>query len=361
MTMNRDVYYLHYLIEQTIVQFDVNGSDASNYTFDDEYTKENHRVYLKGEYLPVDLEPRNLVWNKTGKVHLANFVEGGGADEVGQMAREEFKGGLLETAFGDVRLPDISVVQQQTSGADENKSAPTIYTTKEDGGNWKWNWKFRAVDADSNCLLECIGNVHSTCDLLPEFVDSHALNFNVKRNIVDYGSDCYADCRPCEIEDAEEHFDGEFEYDKEASIIFGSNLQDVDEINLKAADIVKEVIYDQYLDNMGEVDIQEFEAGGKKASFPHGKPTVVRTTHAKTFFYKWEWDFTAKEEEYECLLECQGSITITTKQSPNPKIPKPPKKAAPKHYATMAARQSYYDAGCGRKRGKIMRTNILYP
>lgn len=148
----------------------------------------------------------------------------------------------------------------------------------------------------------------------------------MKRSIISYGEDCYIDCRPCEIEAAEDHFDDELGYEigynKKAGFIVGYNLKDEVEINQKAEETMKSKIVEDYLlDRLDEVDIEE---------------NVVRTTSTKNNLFEWAWDFTAEEEEYGCTLKCQGTVKIIKKQNPNPNIPKPVKK---RKWATKAERK----------------------
>ena len=178
----------------------------------------------------------------------------------------------------------------------------------------------------------------------------------MKRSIVSYGDETYTDCRPCEMEAAEEHVDGELSYEwgykKKAGYIVGYNLKDEGEINQKAEEVMKRKIVGGFLNGMDEVDIQVCEPGSTKPSIPHGKPVVVRTTSRQNNLFEWAWDFTADEDEYGCTLECQGTVKIIKKQNPNPNIPKPSKKRA---RSAIAAPMPAW------RRREIMPTNILYP
>lgn len=212
--------------------------------------------------------------------------------------------------------PGLTTKISLTSGSLKNKA-----------GHLKWTWKFRASDMDSDSgLLECIGAIGVQCESHSETVDSHVIRYKMTRVVIAYGSDCYDDCRPCEIEEAEEHFDGEFEYNMSGEIVIGYGLSDVDEINNQALDSAKKLI-DEDFSNMGDVDI--IQEPCKQLKFPHNKPVVFRkilSTVGREGFYKWEWNFTADEKEYGCTLECKGSIDIVPQKVCNPKIPKTTKK-----------------------------------
>ena len=160
------VYHLQYEMEQKIVEFDIDGTDASK-KCDEEYTLEMHHALLKGERIDVEgwgVEPLN--WKKCGKIHLGNLAEGGDVAGIEIKAVEKFKREVIETAFYKVHLPDVSVVEQAQPPVGNN-ATPTIHANK-DGGLNRWNWNFRAIDMDHNCLLECSGSVNVICETLPE-------------------------------------------------------------------------------------------------------------------------------------------------------------------------------------------------
>ena len=70
----------------------------------------------------------------------------------------------------------------------------------------------------------------------------------MNRCISEYGSDCYTDCRPCEIEGAEEHFDDEMGYDLCGEKVIGYNLTDTKEINNKADKLGQEQVQEHIAD-----------------------------------------------------------------------------------------------------------------
>ena len=106
-------------------------------------------------------------------------------------------------------------------------------------------------------------------------------------------------------------------------------------------------ILDEYLGDMGDPDVREVDNNDDAMKIEHQTPVVFKHIVRETGFVRWQWRFTANEEEYVCNMECEGSIEIISKQSPNPKIPKETKKR----------RRSALKAPRKRKR---MRTNVLY-
>lgn len=149
------------------------------------------------------------------------------------------------------------------------------------------------------------------------------LRFEMKRCILSYGNEVYTDCRASEMEEAEEHIDGELGYNQSGEKVIGYNLQDLDDINAKATKLVKELL-DENIGDMGDLDIQEFE-NNNKDKIGCKKPVVFKST-GDDGFVRWEWNFTADENEYECNMKCEGSIHILLKQSANPDISMPSKK-----------------------------------
>ena len=149
------------------------------------------------------------------------------------------------------------------------------------------------------------------------------MQYTMKCNILSYGLDCCTDCYgDYEMEQAQEHCDGEIEYnhDSKAKVI-GYNLTDVGEINNKAEEMVKKIVFDA---GMGNVDFRE-DQSGDEAKSPNDKPVIIRSIVGKKI-YKWDWNFTTTEEEYGCTVKCEGSVRIVKKQSPNPNIPKKKKR-----------------------------------
>ena len=196
------------------------------------------------------------------------------------------------------------------------------------------------------CLLQCKGTVSVERKKLRKMVDSHVLCFDMNRSIRTYGEVCYTDCRPSEMEDAEEHFDGELGYEQSGEKVIGYRLKEVDDINGKASNLVKKM-FDEYLGDMGDLDVREVDCTVESMKIEHQTPVVFKYIVSETGFVRWQWRFVADEEEYGCNMECQGSIEIISKQSPNPKIPKETKKR----------RRSALKAP--RKR-RTMCTNVLY-
>ena len=196
------------------------------------------------------------------------------------------------------------------------------------------------------CLLQCKGTVSVERKKLRKMVDSHVLCFDMNRSIRTYGEVCYTDCRPSEMEDAEEHFDGELGYEQSGEKVIGYRLKEVDDINGKASNLVKKM-FDEYLGDMGDLDVREVDCNDEAMKIEYQTPVVFKHIVRETGFVRWQWRFAANDEEYESNMECEGSIEIISKQSPNPKIPKETKKRrrsalkAPRKRRTMCTNVVY--------------------
>ena len=343
--MTTSVYHLRFDLERKIVVFPREEELKRDFDFDDEFTPETYRA---------DLQKR-LNCERSGRVHLATGKTSAAA--IRQKATEELKK-LITDAFYDVCLPDISVVQQAHDNEPVDEAATVIQETADEDGHPKWSWKFRALDLNANnqnhgtihedtkCMLQCTGTVTVEQKKFRKMVDSHVLRFDMKRSIRWYGDVCYTDCRPSEMEDAEEHFDGELGYEQSGEKVIGYRLQETDDVNGKASDLVKKM-FDEYLGDMGDLDVREVDCTDEAMKIEHQTPLVFRYIVSETGFARWQWRFAAKEEEYDCNMECQGLIEIIPKQTPNPKIPKETKKR--RRSALKAPRKC-----------RVMCTNINY-
>jgi len=131
------------------------------------------------------------------------------------------------------------------------------------------------------------------------------------------------------MEAAEEHVDGELNYTDSGEKDLGDDLRDAGEVNDKISGIVETLIAD-YLEyiNMGDVEVVEAASPGKK------QDQIVRTTDAAGF-HRWTWgfDYDGDEDDYDCKLNCSGSIEIVTKTSGGEEMA-PEKKAASKKNTT---------------------------
>ena len=97
-------------------------------------------------------------------------------------------------------------------------------------------------------------------------------------SISEYGQDCYTDCRPCERERAEEHFDDEMGYDLCGETVIGYNLTDMKEINDKAYQLVQEEVVQEHIADYAAADI-------------HSDKFVKSI--GKDGLYNWKWSFDA--------------------------------------------------------------------
>jgi len=331
------VYYLDYNVTSKVLQFP--DADDIQDIIDEEYTIDAHRKFLEKE----------LNWNEQGRIHLATGSKTG-LDLIQKKSDDEFKK-ILKSAFREVRLPDISIVGQEQQDKkkkagpiddDTGPSSPTllvIHETKDKTGYSKWEWKFQASDLrinntnksesgilapDSKCLLECVGNVSVVCEKFDTMVDGHVLRYDAKCTIVDYGNSCYDDCYGSEMDDATDHADDELAYNQKGKeVLVGYNLQNVNEINEKAKDVVKKLLHDELLLSLHDADIDNVLNQPKK-------------TNEEIF--KWAWNFQANDTSLfvDCMLEFKGSMDIVPKQCRNPKIPLTTK---PKRSATKASRR----------------------
>ena len=300
-----DVYHLKYDITRQIIKY---PSNKEYYTED--YTQENEKndseLVLKGQTV----------------LGIGDKIE---EDNIEEKAEEEFKK-IMNQAFHSVSLPDIEVVTESTS-----TKKLIILASKTEEGHSKWTWKFNASecrDCDfgpDSIEFECTGNVYVQYERMNKSLNSHVIQYEMNRRILEYGSDCYTDCRPCEREGAEEHFDDEMGYDLCGEKVIGYNFTDMKEINNKADKLVQEHIAD-YVDAGVHSD------------------KIVKSI-GKDGLYNWKWSFDAKEDEYGCTLEYEGSIVIISKETSNPNIPNPNKK---RRFTTM-----------GPPRKHEMRTKII--
>ena len=90
------------------------------------------------------------------------------------------------------------------------------------------------------------------------------------------------------------------------------------EINNKADKLVQEELVQEHIADYAAADIHSDK--------------IVKSI-SKDGLYNWKWSFDAKEDEYGCTLEYEGSIVIISKETPNPNIPNPNKK---RRFTTMA-------------------------
>lgn len=167
-------------------------------------------------------------------------------------------------------------------------------------------------------------------------IPRHAVQYKMKCVIVEFGQECFDDCRPCEIEGAEEYFRDDFEYSKEGEIIIRFD-KDIATINEKADDIVREKIIDiGRLDRMGGVVFGDDDTGEEELVVssdngsvggwgevdsstgavldPWASIVVVRKRNKSSSFYSWAWDFTVEEEEFGCKLHYQGTVDIIAEE-----------------------------------------------
>jgi len=181
-----DVYHLKYDITRQIIKY---PSNKEYYTED--YTQENEKndseLVLKGQTL----------------LGVGDKIE---EDSIKDKAEEEFKK-IINQAFHSISLPDIEIVTESTS----TLKKLIILASKTEEGHSKWTWKFNASEC-RDCDLgpdsiefECTGNVYVQYERMNKFLNSHVIQYKMNRCILEYGSDCYTDCRPCEREGAEEH------------------------------------------------------------------------------------------------------------------------------------------------------------
>ena len=246
---------------------------------------------------------------------------------------DEFKK-ILNSGFHRHKLPDIKVVQtkQLKSGDSLNNNDLVIHASKNKKGLVKWTWNFCASDMDyfeydddnDNCILEFIGSVlYVQCETVAKTLDSHVIQYKMKSTITVYGDDCYTDCRPSEMEAAEEHVQGELEYDLSGEKVIGYDLTDLGDINKHAIQKANALFHRSF--GVDSFDIQTLQHGEKSLVQHHDTPVIIKCTD-KDGFQIWSWSFTTEEEEYGCTLRCEGSINIVSKTSPNPKFPTASKK-----------------------------------
>jgi len=81
-------------------------------------------------------------------------------------------------------------------------------------------------------------------------------------------------------------------------------------INNKAEQLVKEEVVQEHIADYND-DIHSDK---------------IDKSISKDGLYNWKWNFEAKEDEYGCTLEYEGSIVIISKETPNLNIPNPNKK-----------------------------------
>ena len=215
-TSTVDVYHLKYDITRQIVKY----PSIKEY-YNEDYTQENEKndseLVLKGQTL----------------LGMGEKIE-----DTKEKAEDEFKK-IINQAFHSVSLPDIEVVTESTS-----TKKLIILASKTEKGHSKWTWKFNASEC-RDCDLgpdsiefECSGNVYVQYERMNKSINSHVIQYEMNRRISEYGRDCYIDCRPCEIEGAEEHFDDEMGYDLCGEKVIGYNLTDMMGINNKADKLV---------------------------------------------------------------------------------------------------------------------------
>mmetsp|Transcript_39910 Transcript_39910/g.43254 ORF Transcript_39910/g.43254 Transcript_39910/m.43254 type:complete len:367 (+) Transcript_39910:1-1101(+) len=341
------VYYIHYNVTSKVLQFP--DADDIQDIIDEEYTINAHRKFLG----------KKLNWNEQGRIHVATGSKTG-LDLIQKKSDDEFKK-ILRSAFRDVRLPDISIVVQEQQDKkkkqdpiddDTEPSSPTlvIFETKDKQGYSEWEWKFQASNLRNNntntshsgieapaskCLLECVGSVSVVCEKFDTMVDGHVLRYDAKCTIVDYGNTCYDDCYGSEMDDVTDHADDELAYDQKGKeVIVGYHLQNVNEINEKAKEVVQKILRDELLRNLNDADVDNVVNQPKKTN---------------EGIFKWAWNFQANDTLFcDCMLELEGSMDIVPKKCRNPKIPRTEK---PKRWSTKASRR------CGPSYS--MKTNIF--
>jgi len=297
------VYRLKYDINRKIIKYPNKEYYCEEYTQEDD--RNDSELCLQGQTL----------------LGMGKKIE---VDHIKEKAEEEFKK-IMNKAFNSVSLPDIEVVTEMcTESTSDTKKQLIILESKTEEGHSKWTWNFNASECRDSDLgpnsieFECSGIVYVQYKRMKKSLKSHVIQYKMKRIVTEYGSACYDDCRPCEIEQAEEHFDDEMGYNLCGEKVIGYNLTDTKEINDKAYQLVQEEVVNKHIADYVHADIYS---------------TKIVKSISKDGFNNWEWSFSAEEEEYECTLEYEGSIVIISKKTPNPNIPNPHKK---QRFATKA-------------------------